>query len=173
MNTLISANVPEVYIKLEGISFKNHALARIQLFQSTARQHKISKFKSVNNGVVSVRRNPVSPSYIVSLVRFAWHRKVYTITFSSSACGEHNSSFHLSSSCIYLPLQSLVSPGLARRHCSRYINFHDRSSLKNKSSSLSSGDEVKEWFARVLPSDSLRIQIISPFCFCVHLCRSG
>lgn len=92
---------------------------------------------NVNSIDVSVLRNPVSPAYIVSPVRFAWLGKVRTITFSSSACGEHNSSYHLPSSCIY-PCENLFLSGLGRRHCSRYINLDDRSSLKNKFSSLSS-----------------------------------
>lgn len=100
-------------------------------------RRKVLQFKNVNSIDVSVLRNPVSPAYIVSPVRFAWLGKVRTITFSSSACGEHNSSYHLPSSCIY-PCENLFLSGLGRRHCSRYINLDDRSSLKNKFSSLSS-----------------------------------
>lgn len=75
-------------------------------------------------------------------------------------------------SICHLPVSTLVAlflQGSGRRRQFLNINFHDRSSFKNKFSSLSIEDQARERLNCALPSYSLRIQISLP-CFCFNFC---
>lgn len=134
---------------------------------ATTMHSPLREFESVNGGDISVRRNPGSGVY----------RLGCPICIASESSQSHFP--HQPPGRAILPpicrlpvstlARNLFLLDSARRRCPRYINFANRSSLKNKFSSLSMGEQVKEWLARAVPSDSLRIQIISPSCFCVHL----